>query len=201
MSPSAFILWNTLVKHFECNHIGHITELVRQMCKAALNDYEKTEEHLEAILSYYNGVNATKLILPPEFFVYIIFQSLKIPFNTPQVLTADREKLVDVYYVVRSLIAEAKSVLSKQNTTTSIQLANVSRYAPDKREKSFKKSESDYDEYENKLIKRCKFCKKRGHLVKDCFKAKNKKVTTRKMSFFATFRSCYNASQYDAEKD
>ena len=105
------------------------------MCKAALNDYEKTEEHLEAILSYYNGVNATKLILPPEFFVYIIFQSLKIPFNTPQVLAADREKLIDIDYVVRSLIAEAKSILSKQDITISTQLANVSRYVPDKRDK------------------------------------------------------------------
>ena len=45
------------------------------------------------------------------------------------------------------------------------------------------------------------FCKKKGHLMKDCFKAKNKKVTRKKMSFFATFGSCNNASQYDAEED
>ena len=103
------------------------------MCKAELDNYEKTEEHLEAMLSCYNSVNATKVILQSEFFAHMIFQSLKIPFNTPQVMAADREKLVDVDYVVRSLIAEAKSVLSKQETTTSIQLANVSRYASEKR--------------------------------------------------------------------
>ena len=70
-----------------------------------------------------------KLVLSSEFFVHIIFQSLKTPFNTPQVMVADIEKMADVDYVVRSLIAEAKSVLSKQDTTTSIQQANVSRYA------------------------------------------------------------------------
>ena len=110
-----------------------------------------------------------KLIFSPELFVHVIFQSLKIPFNTPQVLTADREKLVDVDYVIRSLIAEAKSVLSKQDTTTSIQLANVSRYAPDKREKSLKKSESDFEEYEDKLIKKCKFCRKERSSCKGLF--------------------------------
>ena len=81
------------------------------------------------MLSYYNSVNARKIILLSEFFAHVTFLSLKIPFNTPQVMAADREKLADLDYVVRSLIAEAKSVLSKQDTTTSIQQANVSRYA------------------------------------------------------------------------
>ena len=201
ISPSAFELWNTLEKYFECNHTGHITELARKMCKAELDNYEKTEEHLEAMLSCYNSVNATKVILQSEFFAHMIFQSLKIPFNTPQVMAADREKLVDVDYVVRSLIAEAKSVLSKQETTTSIQLANVSRYASEKREKNFNKSDTDHEENENKYTKRCKFCKKRGHLVKDCFKVKNKDVTRGKPSFFATFSSCYNVCQYNADED
>ena len=169
------------------------------MCKA--DNYEKTEEHLGAMLSYYKSVNAIKLVLSSEFFVHIIFQSLKIPFNTPQVMAADRQKMADVDYVVRSLIAEAKSVLSKQDTITSIQPANLSRYASEKREKKFKESETDHKENESKFTKRCKFCKKRGHLVKNCFKVKNKVVIREKLSCFATFSSCYNVSQYIADKD
>ena len=90
------------------------------------------------MLSYYNSVNATKIRLLSEFFAHVTFLSLKIPFNTPQVMAADREKLADLDYVVRSLIAEAKSVLSKQDTTTSIQQANVSRYASEKKDKNLK---------------------------------------------------------------
>ena len=90
---------------------------------------------------------------------------MDVNFNTPQIAISNKEISEDIDYFIRSLVSEAQSILSKNNITTStIDLANYTK-------SSWKKT--------NESKKICKFCKKSGHLINECYKKKgieNKKA-------------------------
>ena len=135
-----------------------IIELFRKLNGTRLTDYAKTEEHLTKLRSYFNEINAVEKIVTPKAFIYTIFQSLDVNFNTPQIATSNKEISEDIDYFVRSLVSEAQSILSKNNITTStMNLANCTK-------SSRKKT--------NESKKICKFCKKPGHLLNECYKKK-----------------------------
>ena len=86
----------------------------------------------------------------------MVFQSLDVNFNTPQIAISNKEIPEDIDYFIRSLVSEAQSILSKNNITTSaIDLANYTK-------SSWKKT--------NESKKICKFCRKSGHLIYECDK-------------------------------
>ena len=148
---NAYDLWKVVANKYESHHSGHLTELFQKLCHQTLEDYSQIDAHLDTMKSYFNEINGIKKILAATPFLHIVLQSLCLPFNTPQTLIANNDPLEDIDYVFRSLSAEAKSKVT--------QMAN---YTNNGSRKTFEK----------KSIIRCKLCKKKGHLVQDCFKVK-----------------------------
>ena len=150
LSENALDLWESITEQFEYTHSDMIIEMFRKLSGTRLNEYAKTEEHLTKLRSYFNEINAVEKILFPKAFIYMVFQSLDVNFNTPQIAISNKEIPEDIDYFMRRLVSEAQSILSKNNITTStMNLANYTK-------SSWKKTN------ESKI---CKFCKKPGHLM------------------------------------
>ena len=171
-TKSAKEAWNALKEYHEKSTLSSRIFLLKKLCTLKLSEHGNLEEHLNKMIDWYNQLVAIWEDMNESFLIGIIFCGLPESYNSlinvleskaPNELTLSvvKGKLLDEYH---------------RRVNCSAQSSTMGDTALKTKSNNFRKKE------DSTKLSDCYFCKKKGHLKKDCWKYKNWKEQKEKVN-------------------